>query len=147
MQLVGVVHARSCVFHTHTVARQSCMQVSFLLNGRYPTLAHRMTGQLLCHADPNQARQVNFEYLNQQLIWGELQQFVIFLLPLLTPGSTASNPMLTGIVDPLVKIMAGGDLVPCLAVLCIKSNSYDHCAVSHYFPACRLKGSGEAALS
>eukprot|EP00892_Ulva_mutabilis_P003714 jgi/Ulvmu1/1714/UM116_0027.1 len=81
--------------------------VIFLRSGRYPTLAHRVTGQLLCHTDPNQVRQVNFEYLNQQLIWGELQQFVMFLLPLLTPGSTASNPLLANLIDPVVKRMAG----------------------------------------
>lgn len=84
-------------------------QVVFLYNGRYPTLAHRLTGNLLCQTEPNQARQVNFEYLNQQLIWGELQQFVMFLLPLLTPGSTVSNPVLSGLVDPVVKLMAGED--------------------------------------
>lgn len=79
----------------------------FLYNGRYPTLAHRLTGHLLSQAEPNQARQLNFEYLNQQLIWGELQQFVMFLLPLVTPGSAVANPALTGLLDPIVKLMAG----------------------------------------
>lgn len=85
-----------------------------MYTGRYPSLAHRLSGQLIAHAQPNLSRQVNFEYLNQQLIWGELQQFLMFLLPLITPGSSSSNPLLTAIIDPVVKLMAGDHFISAL---------------------------------
>jgi hypothetical protein len=69
-------------------------QVMFLYNGRYFTLSQRLTRKMMMHVDPNEGRTVSFEYLNQQLVWGELQHFVMFLLPLLTPGSLTSNSFL-----------------------------------------------------
>lgn len=72
----------------------SRLQLMFLYNGRYFTLSQRLTRKVMTHVDPNEGRTVSFEYLNQQLVWGELQHFVMFLLPLLTPGSLAANNFL-----------------------------------------------------
>lgn len=75
----------------------------FLYNGRYFTLSQRLTRKVIAHVDPNEGRTVSFEYLNQQLVWGELQHFVMFLLPLLTPGSLAANNFLASATAKLMR--------------------------------------------
>jgi hypothetical protein len=80
------------------------VQVAFLYNGRYCTLSQRITGSMMAHVDPNEGRTVSFEYLNQQLVWGELQHFVMFLLPLLTPGSLSANTFLASIAHKVVQL-------------------------------------------
>lgn len=71
------------------------MQVLFLYNGRFLSLPQRLTGLNTAHDDPNMARELSYEYLNQQLVWGELQNFVMFLLPLMTPRTLATLPWLS----------------------------------------------------
>lgn len=66
----------------------------------------------MAHVDPNQGRTVSFEYLNQQLVWGELQHFVMFLLPLLTPGSLAANNFLASATARLLRIYKSPGVQP-----------------------------------
>lgn len=75
----------------------------FLYNGRYFTLSQRLTSKVIAQVDPNEGRTVSFEYLNQQLVWGELQHFVMFLLPLLTPGSLAANDFLASVTAKMMR--------------------------------------------
>ena len=79
-------------------------QVAFLYRGRYLSLAQRVSGLQMAHEQPNAPREVSFEYLNQQLVWGELQNFVVFLLPLLTPRAIASTPLLSSALAAFSKL-------------------------------------------
>ena len=77
----------------------AALQVAFLYRGRYPSLAHRLSRLQLRHEEPNAPHEVSFEYLNQQLLWGELQSFVVFLLPLLSPRALGATPLLARLVS------------------------------------------------
>jgi hypothetical protein len=80
------------------------VQVAFLYRGRYMSLAQRISGLQMAHEHPNAPREVSFEYLNQQLVWGELQNFVAFLLPLLTPRAIAGTPLLAHALAAITRI-------------------------------------------
>jgi Pex2 / Pex12 amino terminal region/Zinc finger, C3HC4 type (RING finger) len=56
---------------------------AFLLNGRYPTLAHRVLGLRYVWAGPSAARVLSFEYMNRQLVWQGFTEFLMFAVPLL----------------------------------------------------------------
>ena len=43
----------------------------------------RMLGARLVYANGSMARALSFEYLNRQLVWHELSELLLFLLPLL----------------------------------------------------------------
>ncbi len=53
---------------------------------RYRNLLERLLGARLVYATPNMARAISFEYLNRQLVWRELSEFLLFLLPLVNIG-------------------------------------------------------------
>lgn len=74
----------NCFFHA--------VQVHFLSTGQHRSLAERCSGVVVESENPNAPRTISFEYLNQQLVWGELQQFVMFLMPLLSPRALAASP-------------------------------------------------------
>jgi peroxin-2 len=46
------------------------------------TLVERVIGARLVYRQPSMSRLVSFEYLNRQLVWQELSEFLLFLLPL-----------------------------------------------------------------
>lgn len=43
----------------------------------------RLVGARLVYREPSMSRLVSFEYLNRQLVWQELSEFLLFLLPLI----------------------------------------------------------------
>jgi len=47
------------------------------------TLVERVIGARLVYRQPNMSRLISFEYLNRQLVWQELSEFLLFLLPLI----------------------------------------------------------------
>jgi peroxin-2 len=47
------------------------------------SLLERLAGARLVYAQPVMSRLVSFEYLNRQLVWQELSELLLFLLPLL----------------------------------------------------------------
>lgn len=49
----------------------------------YRTLVERVIGARLVYRHPSMSRLVSFEYLNRQLVWQELSEFLLFLLPLI----------------------------------------------------------------
>ncbi|KAF6263305.1 Pex12 amino terminal region-domain-containing protein [Scenedesmus sp. NREL 46B-D3] len=55
----------------------------FLYQGKYRTLTERLLGARLVYKQPNMSRLISFEYLNRQLVWQELSEFLLFLLPLI----------------------------------------------------------------
>lgn len=59
----------------------------FLLNGRYPSLTHRILGISLTPIVTDllkfNGNNVNFEFQNRQLVWNVMTEFLVFTLPLL----------------------------------------------------------------
>lgn len=54
----------------------------FLVRGRYRTLLDRALRMRLAPAASHVSREVSFEYLNRQLVWHSLTEFLLFFLPL-----------------------------------------------------------------
>ncbi|PHH71727.1 hypothetical protein CDD83_5110 [Cordyceps sp. RAO-2017] len=54
----------------------------FLLHGRYRTLLDRALRMRLAPPTSQVSREVSFEYLNRQLVWHALTEFLLFVLPL-----------------------------------------------------------------
>ncbi|KAE8152149.1 Pex12 amino terminal region-domain-containing protein [Aspergillus avenaceus] len=54
----------------------------FLVNGRYRTLVDRILRIRLTPPSAQASREVSFEYLNRQLVWHAVTEFLLFLLPL-----------------------------------------------------------------
>lgn len=57
--------------------------LAFLRGGRYRSLLERVLRARPVYAQPSAARAISFEYLNRQLVWTELSELLLFLLPLL----------------------------------------------------------------
>lgn len=59
----------------------------FLLNGKYPSLIHRVAGISITPIVTDLLRfngdNVNFEFQNRQLVWNVMTEFLVFILPLL----------------------------------------------------------------
>jgi len=57
--------------------------LAFLAGGRYRSLLERVVGARLVYKQPSMARVISFEYLNRQLVWHEISELLLLLLPLL----------------------------------------------------------------
>lgn len=55
----------------------------FLRDGKYSTLVTRILGIRLVYNNIGVERQVSFEYMNRQLVWQGLTEFLLYLLPLI----------------------------------------------------------------
>lgn len=66
---------------THSIVAFGSFLV-FLFNGRYRTLIDRILRLRLAPPVSHVSRDVNFEYLNRQLVWHAFTEFLLFLLPL-----------------------------------------------------------------
>jgi len=66
---------------THEIASLVSFLI-FLYNGKYRTLVDRILKMRLTPASARTSREVSFEYLNRQLVWHALTEFLLFLLPL-----------------------------------------------------------------
>lgn len=71
----------SVVSTTHSIIAFGSFLV-FLFNGRYRTLIDRILRLRLAPSVSQVSRDVNFEYLNRQLVWHAFTEFLLFLLPL-----------------------------------------------------------------
>ncbi|KAK9915274.1 hypothetical protein WJX75_006921 [Coccomyxa subellipsoidea] len=58
----------------------------FLRFGRYRSVLERLLGARLVYSKGSMARALSFEYLNRQLVWHELSELLLFLLPLINVG-------------------------------------------------------------
>jgi len=54
----------------------------FLYNGKYVSLVNRLLSIRLSYLTTNGHRQLNFEYMNRQLVWFEFTEFLMFVIPL-----------------------------------------------------------------
>lgn len=64
--------------------------ILFLVNGKYPTLVHRVLGICLTPIVSDllkfSGNSVNFEFQNRQLVWNIMTEFLIFVFPFLQFG-------------------------------------------------------------
>ncbi|DBA79327.1 hypothetical protein WJX79_000617 [Trebouxia sp. C0005] len=56
----------------------------FLQQGKYRSLLERVLRARLVYQRANMARAITFEYLNRQLVWHELSELLLFVLPLIS---------------------------------------------------------------
>mmetsp|Transcript_1369 Transcript_1369/g.2814 ORF Transcript_1369/g.2814 Transcript_1369/m.2814 type:complete len:316 (+) Transcript_1369:901-1848(+) len=63
--------------------------VIYLRHGTYRRLLERCVGARVVYSHVGASRQISFDYLNRQLIWSEISDFVLFLLPLLNLSSAS----------------------------------------------------------
>ncbi|KAG8947653.1 peroxisome assembly protein (Peroxin-2) [Tulasnella sp. 424] len=54
----------------------------FLHNGKYRSLTDRFLGLKLVPARKNLSRNVNYEFMNRQMVWHAFTEFLLFILPL-----------------------------------------------------------------
>lgn len=54
----------------------------FILQGKYRGILERICSARLVYKNIDRGRFVNFEYLNRQLVWGEISELILFFLPL-----------------------------------------------------------------
>ncbi|MBW0485263.1 hypothetical protein O181_024978 [Austropuccinia psidii MF-1] len=57
--------------------------LAFLFNGKYRSLLERILGIRLIYANQSAFRNVDFEFLNQQLVWDTVIEFLLSVLPLI----------------------------------------------------------------
>ncbi|KAK9486042.1 Pex12 amino terminal region-domain-containing protein [Lipomyces starkeyi] len=57
--------------------------VTFLFDGKYPTVFYRLCRLRMFSSSRSLSREVNFEFLNRQLVWSEFTNFLLFVLPLI----------------------------------------------------------------
>ncbi|XP_061457683.1 peroxisome biogenesis factor 2 isoform X1 [Rhineura floridana] len=55
----------------------------FLQKGKFATLTERILGISSVFCQPQNVRQIGFEYMNRELLWHGFAEFLIFLLPLI----------------------------------------------------------------
>lgn len=71
----------SIVSVAHSIAAFASF-LTFLVNGRYRTLLDRILQLRLTPRTDQMRREISFEYLNRQLVWHALTEFLLFVLPL-----------------------------------------------------------------
>ncbi|EIW70622.1 hypothetical protein TREMEDRAFT_68135 [Tremella mesenterica DSM 1558] len=64
----------------------------FLWDGRYPSLLMRILGLRLVPSSPHVTRLVSYEFMNRQLVWGALTEFLMFSVPLFPTLPTFLTP-------------------------------------------------------
>ena len=57
--------------------------VHFLSDGKYRSLIHRVLGLRMEYINRNLNRMVSFEFMNQQLVWNEISNLLLFVFPLI----------------------------------------------------------------
>lgn len=75
-----------CAVRNLDTAYKCCKVIHFMLflvNGRYMSLVDRILGIRLVYAHSAVARNVNFEFMNRQIVWHGFTEFLLFLMPLI----------------------------------------------------------------
>ncbi|KAK9816233.1 hypothetical protein WJX74_001831 [Apatococcus lobatus] len=88
--------------------------LAFLRYGHYRSLVERLLGARLVYQRTNMARALSFEYLNRQLIWHEMSELLLFLLPLLNLSwlRRLRIPYLPGLIAPSTPQLSAGSHGP-----------------------------------
>mmetsp|Transcript_15016 Transcript_15016/g.32525 ORF Transcript_15016/g.32525 Transcript_15016/m.32525 type:complete len:392 (-) Transcript_15016:542-1717(-) len=83
--------------------------VAFLHHGTHRSLLERLVGARLVYQQPHMTRVISFEYLNRQLVWQELSEVLLFVLPLLdvTKMRRALASLLTRLPNPTLLLSSG----------------------------------------
>uniref|UniRef100_A0A3P8VF40 Peroxisome biogenesis factor 2 n=1 Tax=Cynoglossus semilaevis TaxID=244447 RepID=A0A3P8VF40_CYNSE len=55
----------------------------FIRKGRHPVLAERIVGAQAVSTQPNMIRDIDYQFMNRELLWHGFAEFLIFLLPLI----------------------------------------------------------------
>ena len=69
------------------------------------SLLERLLGARLVYKQATMSRSINFEYLNRQLVWQEMSELLLFLLPLLNVSHLSQwmrNLYIQGIRLPVI---------------------------------------------
>ena len=61
--------------------------LAFLRDGKFRSPWERLARARLVYAAPDAARIVSFEYLNRQLVWQELSELALFVLPIVSASA------------------------------------------------------------
>ncbi|KAH7625018.1 hypothetical protein Ndes2526B_g00394 [Nannochloris sp. 'desiccata'] len=61
--------------------------LAFLKTGRYRSILERVLRTRLVYAQPSAPRAISYEYLNRQLVWAEVSEVLLFLLPLVNAAA------------------------------------------------------------
>ncbi|KAI6035127.1 Pex12 amino terminal region-domain-containing protein [Pisolithus orientalis] len=69
---------------THALAALLNTMV-FLWNGRYRSLADRLLNLSLVSTRSKITREVSYEFMNRQMVWHAFTEFLLFLVPLISP--------------------------------------------------------------
>ena len=78
--------------------------LAFLNRGRYRTLTERALQTRLVYGEPHARRMVSYEYLNRQLVWREMSELALFVLPMVSaPGLRRAASRAFGRRDPRVR--------------------------------------------
>eukprot|EP01006_Ploeotia_vitrea_P049263 TRINITY_DN67324_c11_g7_i1.p1 TRINITY_DN67324_c11_g7~~TRINITY_DN67324_c11_g7_i1.p1 ORF type:complete len:270 (+),score=85.75 TRINITY_DN67324_c11_g7_i1:3-812(+) len=59
----------------------------FLFHGRFRSVLERLLSMRLIYIQSRVARQVSFEFMNQQLVWHGFSEFLLFVIPLIDFGA------------------------------------------------------------
>jgi peroxin-2 len=61
--------------------------LAFLRSGRYRSILERILRTRLVYAQPSAPRAISYEYLNRQLVWAEVSEVLLFILPLVNAAA------------------------------------------------------------
>ncbi|XP_066541420.1 peroxisome biogenesis factor 2 [Hoplias malabaricus] len=80
----GVQRARGTLALISSLAKAASLLnfLLFLQSGTFPTLTERLLGVQPVFKAPQGPRDINFQYMNRELLWHGFAEFLIFLLPL-----------------------------------------------------------------
>jgi hypothetical protein len=87
-------HSLTIVFVRYALSVCMCSVLVFFLS--YRTLLERLLSLRLLYSRPRVSRQVSFEFMNQQIAWQALSDFMLFILPLINFDSIGKLFMWTG---------------------------------------------------
>lgn len=89
-------------------------------------MLERLLGARLLYSKGSMARALSFEYLNRQLVWHELSELLLFLLPLINVARIKALVMshLPRMSVPATASSISGVVhqVPCYSPLCLRSS-------------------------
>ena len=81
----SMLHCLASALLSHFSSQETLLKSAVLLLCR--SLLERALRMRLVYAQPAMTRALSFEYLNRQLVWHELSELLLFLLPLLNVGA------------------------------------------------------------
>ncbi|CAB1446106.1 unnamed protein product [Pleuronectes platessa] len=79
---------RTCLALVSSIAQLAGLLnfLVFLRKGRHPVLAERITGAQAVFSKASVHRDIDYQYMNRELMWHGFAEFLIFLLPLINTG-------------------------------------------------------------